>query len=273
MVKRKTPIRHKVGAHKKRDGTRVQSYTRGHGTRKISKSRVVGRKRETSVMINRPTTKLDILPGTNIPILWHHYAPKSQQILWLTPEEYLTLAAPPLYGESIDHPYGFLQSSVDGLDKAFKKGEELYSLRLDVDEVHRKIKGHEGRHRAAWAHLNNIPYLPVVMWHENTHGDLIDTTRPIPYSELKPQLSKGYVLSTHPEYGELKVDRSAWDVLLGNTAANWDNTKILKERAEEKERLEQEAWEKEKKRLQDEKEAFRKELMRSQEEAIKSRRR
>jgi len=43
MVKRKTPIRHKVGAHKKRDGTRVQSYTRGHGTRKISKSRVVGR--------------------------------------------------------------------------------------------------------------------------------------------------------------------------------------------------------------------------------------
>jgi len=262
---RKPPIRHKVRSHK-RKGKLVRSYERGSGV-PAHRRKVVGRK------IARPTTRLATLPGTNIPIRWHHYAPKSQQILWLTPKEFLSIVAPPLYGKDTEHPYGFLQSSIEGLNKAFKKGEELYSLRLDVNQLTGKIVGHEGRHRAAWAYLNGIPYIPVVMWHEDQRGNLTEAEWDLRYSDLKPQLPKGYVIATHPEYGDLKIDRTAWDVLLGHTAGNWDNTRILKELAREKERLEQERYEKEKKRLQAEREAFLKELRRSQEEAIRSRRR
>jgi len=177
----------------------VRSYSRGKGDKPSSRF-VIRKKVNISQTIKAPVqvydkkmsprefmdlNKKDKVPTTNIPILWHYHKPYGQERRWMKPLDFLSFTHAPKYGPK-EQPYAFSKGSLKGLDKAFSKGKEMYSLRLDVDIDKMKVVGHEGRHRAYWAYKKGLPYVPVIVWHQ--HGwKITDVKKPLDMSKIKTE--------------------------------------------------------------------------------------
>jgi len=184
----------------------------------------------------RPNGTKTHIPNTNIPIQWNDYAPESQQRAWMTPEEFLRLVPPPSLK---NNDLTFFDSSIKGIDQSIRNGEPIWSLRLDVNPTTKQVLSHEGRHRSAWAYKHNIPYLPVVIWH-HTGKYLVTKKRNIPVTQLKPQHTMGVKYFTNSQGEVYYIDRSAWDVLQGNTKIKWDTRELKRHQREERTAFEHE---------------------------------
>jgi len=105
-------------------------------------------------------------PNIEIPepkeIQWNEYSRQSQQRIWMKPEEFLQLVA---------SPNGFTDSSIKSIETRLRKGEPLWSLRLDV-RPDGQVVGHEGRHRAYVGMKHGWKKVPVIIWHEDEAGHL-----------------------------------------------------------------------------------------------------
>jgi len=134
-------------------------------------------------------------------VRWNPYKEYAQQRVWITPEEFLRLCTPPMYGTK-KQPFDFSKHSIKGLEKVFDKGEELYALRLDV-RPDGKVVGHEGRHRAYVAYKRDWKKIPVTIWHEDSTGHLTEVKKPFEISKLKREKVEDYLINRF----------SAWDIL------------------------------------------------------------
>jgi hypothetical protein len=182
MSPRKKPVRHKVSSYTRKDGTTVSTYIRGHGSR--------GERKPRNVYEIRYQEKL---PGTNIPIEWidDDFYMDSQQRVMMSPKTFLELSTPPPLG-------GFSEPSFDYHTSIFEDEEPFESLVLEVNEDTGQVGQHDGRHRAFWAYVNNIPSVPVTLYHtrkSTESNNQVITGRPLKrklkISELKPQSKTG----------------------------------------------------------------------------------
>jgi hypothetical protein len=99
------------------------------------------------------------LPSSPIPLTtdWDTYNEFSQERVWMSPEEFLKASASP--GQ-------FTKSSLDYIDNyAKEKGVLVGNLFMDVDAKTCRVIRHEGRHRSLWAYRNNVPCIPVILYH------------------------------------------------------------------------------------------------------------
>ena len=99
------------------------------------------------------------LPNSPIPLKtdWDTYNEFSQERAWISPEEFLRKAASP--GQ-------FSKASLDYIDAyAKEKGALVGNIFMDVDTKTCRVLRHEGRHRSLWAYRNNVPCLPVILYH------------------------------------------------------------------------------------------------------------
>lgn len=193
---RQKPIRHIVKTHT-RQGKPVRSHTRGSRIPIFTKKRVY---------VPDYLDVKDTLPGTSIPVRWETMGgPQTTTKVWMKPEEFLSYTTPPDYGAG-----GFSQSSLKSLTEVLtEKGEEFYSPYLTVRFRDNQVTGHEGRHRAYWAMLQNIPRIPVyIVWDDST-GHFAEK-RKTKFGKLKPQgfyerEKLGSRYHTHPFYSALDV--------------------------------------------------------------------
>jgi len=99
------------------------------------------------------------LPNSPISLTteWNPYEEFSQERVWMNPEEFLKASTSP--GQ-------FSKGSLDYIDAyAKEKGVLVGDMFMDVDAKTCRVLRHEGRHRSLWAYRNNVPCIPVILYH------------------------------------------------------------------------------------------------------------
>jgi len=141
---------------------------------------------ELLARIHSSTGGQDYVPGTDIRIEWSEYNRFAQERVFMKPLDFLALCAPPLFGKTKEHPFGFYEPSVRDIDQAICSGEPLWALFLDVDISKNMVVGHEGRHRAYWAWKKGLKLVPVMIFHRRDRG-YVEAKPPIDLSKVKSQ--------------------------------------------------------------------------------------
>jgi len=80
----------------------------------------------------------------------------------MTPEKFLKITTSP--GQ-------FNKNSLDYIDNLAQNEEKFNQMFIDVDTHTCRVRGHEGRHRALWAYKNEVPCVPVVIYHKKLVND------------------------------------------------------------------------------------------------------
>jgi hypothetical protein len=190
---RQKPRQHTVSQHT-REGAVVHSYKRGVIKPSIQKKRTY-----VPIYLEEP----EYLPNTSIKIKWERLGnPAGTTRVWMTPEEYLSYTPPPSGGK-------FSPDSLKWLRESYTlKGGEFVTPYLDVRFKDNQVTGHEGRHRAYWAMLQNITKIPVlIVWEDKNYRQL--RVKKEKFGKLKPQglleIKKDPYYGTHSFYSALDV--------------------------------------------------------------------
>jgi len=122
------------------------------------------------------------------------YREKSRELVWMTPEKFLSLAVPVIklddtvytrYSEEI-----YDKGSLEKIKKRLKNELEIDPLFLDVDIDTGRVSQHEGRHRAFVAHQLSIKKIPVLIYYRK-QGEFIEeygiSLQKIPSMKLQPE--------------------------------------------------------------------------------------
>jgi hypothetical protein len=109
-----------------------------------------------------------------------HYKSASQELVLMSPDEFLRLAGSGPYGEADPK-----------LRKRMSGGRPLDALFLEVNAATGNVTGHEGRHRAAVAKELGISEVPVILYHQDEKGRHVNI-RPDPYHREEEVYGKRY---------------------------------------------------------------------------------
>lgn len=82
------------------------------------------------------------------------YKPNSEKLVWMSPEKFLSLCSTAFYDEG----------SLKAITSKMLTGKPLDALFLDIDVNTRKVRSHEGCHRAKVAQNLGIKSVPVVLF-------------------------------------------------------------------------------------------------------------
>lgn len=102
-----------------------------------------------------PEPKYILAKGTEQSAYVLGYRPKSEKLVWMTPEEFLSLAG---------HAISYDPKCLEDVRRKMQTGKPLDALWLDVDIYTHQVKSHEGRHRAKVAQELGIEKVPVILY-------------------------------------------------------------------------------------------------------------
>jgi proteasome lid subunit RPN8/RPN11 len=139
---------------------------------------------------------VDFIPDSPIRIVWDPRRLVSQERVFMNPKRFLELTS----------SFKLRDKSLDFIDKQVREEGVMYAPFLYIDVDSGKVLSHEGRHRAYWAYKNDLPYIPVMIFHKKLVDDPFygEVHRYVP---VKESMVNNLVQES---------DSTAWDSIDGN---------------------------------------------------------
>jgi len=194
-LSRKSPSKHIVEGYG-RGKFRVDKHIRGSGKLKLKENE--GPKGTTKkVTVGNKVVEQKILKSGEIKTLLPPHLEDSIQIIHMSPQEYLELAAPGGFGPQS-------QYRVDRIQDKISNGEELIVPSLDIFADSMDVVASNGVDRAVWALQKGIKRIPVMVVHTANKPNIMAQKQFTPTTKGKDINYKNLTRQGH-------LGPSAWD--------------------------------------------------------------
>jgi len=195
VIKRKSPSKHIVDPYKRGRFT-VDPHIRGKGKLKQKEDEKPNGTHRKVTVGSKPVEKT-VSKSNEIKTMLPPHLEDSIQIIHMSPQEYLMLAAPRGFG-----PHS--QYKLDRIQEKIGKGEELLIPSLDIFADSMDVVASDGVGRALWAHKKGIRRIPVMVVHTDNKPNIMAGKQYTPTTKGKDINYKKLIRQGH-------LGPSAWD--------------------------------------------------------------
>jgi len=195
-LSRKAPSKHIVDKYQRGRFT-VDPHLRGKGKLKLKddeKPQGTGKK----VIVGHKTIN-NAVKGKEITTVLLPHDEDTVQVIHMTPQEYLMLAAPGGYSSINDY-------RVDRIQEGISEGEALVVPSLDVYTESLDVVASKGVAQAIWAHRKGIKKIPVMLVHCAKSSAIITSRQFYPTPKKKTLDYTKFIRQGH-------LGPSAWDYI------------------------------------------------------------